>query len=96
MRVRRAGGLVQARFPWGDELTPGGRHMCNVWQGTFPTLNTLDDGYLGTAPVDAFPPNAFGLHNVVGNVWEWCADVFEPPGVAGDARVIPGRFITVS
>jgi formylglycine-generating enzyme required for sulfatase activity len=84
------GGLVQARFPWGEELTPGGRHMCNVWQGTFPTVNTLDDGYLGTAPVDAFPPNAFGLHNVVGNVWEWCADVFEPPGVAGDARVIRG------
>ncbi len=84
------GGLSQARFPWGDELTPGGRHMCNVWQGTFPTVNILDDGYLGTAPVHAFPPNGFGLHNVVGNVWEWCADVFGPRSARRDARVIRG------
>jgi sulfatase modifying factor 1 len=70
------GGLEQARFPWGDELTPGGQHRCNVWQGRFPTHNTLDDGYLGTAPVDAYGPNGFGLHNVAGNVWEWCADWF--------------------
>ena len=50
------GGLEQKRFPWGDELTPGGEHRCNIWQGEFPTHNTLDDGYLGTAPTDAFPP----------------------------------------
>jgi sulfatase modifying factor 1 len=67
------GGLVQARYPWGDELTPGGEHRANIWQGEFPSRNTLDDGFLGTAPVDAFPPNAYGLHNVSGNVWEWCA-----------------------
>ncbi|WP_281182150.1 formylglycine-generating enzyme family protein [Aldersonia kunmingensis] len=70
------GGLDQARFPWGDELEPGGRHMCNIWQGDFPTSNTLADGYLGTAPADAFEPNGFGLHNVSGNVWEWTADAF--------------------
>jgi formylglycine-generating enzyme len=72
------GGLEQKLYPWGDELTPGGEHRCNIWQGTFPTHNTLDDGYLGTAPADAFDPNGFGLHNTSGNVWEWCADWFDP------------------
>ncbi|MGB3681706.1 MAG: formylglycine-generating enzyme family protein [Rubrobacteraceae bacterium] len=72
------GGLEQKLYPWGDDLTPDGEHRCNIWQGTFPSRNTLDDGYLGTAPVDTFPPNGFGLHNVSGNVWEWCADWFHP------------------
>jgi len=68
------GGLVGKRFPWGDELEPDGEHRMNVWQGTFPSENTLGDGYLGTCPVDAFPANGYGLHNTTGNVWEWCAD----------------------
>jgi formylglycine-generating enzyme required for sulfatase activity len=72
------GGLEQKRFPWGDELTPGGEHRMNVWQGRFPVQNTLEDGYFGTAPVDAFPPNGYGLYNMTGNVWEWCADWFHP------------------
>ncbi len=72
------GGLAHARFPWGDELTPRGRHRCNTWQGQFPSANTEDDGHLGTAPVDAFRPNRFGLYNTSGNVWEWCADWFSP------------------
>ena len=68
------GGLRRARYPWGDELTPRGRHRCNIWQGQFPTINAAEDGYVGTAPVTAFAPNGFGLYNVSGNVWEWCAD----------------------
>lgn len=68
------GGLVGARFPWGDELMGGGEHRANIWQGRFPTENTAEDGYRGTAPAAAFEPNGFGLFNMAGNVWEWCAD----------------------
>lgn len=71
------GGLDQARYPWGDELTRGGEHRCNIWQGTFPFRNTEADGYAGTAPVHAFSPNGFGLYNVAGNVWEWSADLWQ-------------------
>jgi formylglycine-generating enzyme required for sulfatase activity len=71
------GGLAGARFPWGEELEPGGEHRMNVFQGTFPVENTGADGYRGTAPVTAFPPNGFGLHNMTGNVWEWTADRFD-------------------
>ncbi|PPG33573.1 serine/threonine protein phosphatase [Pseudoclavibacter sp. RFBB5] len=95
------GGLVQARFPWGDELTPDGVHQCNIWQGTFPTVNTRDDGYIGTSPVATYPPNGYGLHDVAGNVWEWCGDWFtnrhaaerssNPPGPArGTEKVMRG------
>ncbi len=70
------GGLEGKVFPWGDEREPGGEHRMNVWQGVFPASNTLADGYLGTCPVDAFPPNGHGLHNATGNVWEWAGDWF--------------------
>jgi formylglycine-generating enzyme len=73
------GGLVGQPFPWGAELEPGGRHRMNVFQGRFPDHDTAADGWHGTCPVDAFPPNAFGLHNATGNVWEWCAGDFGPP-----------------
>ncbi|MFE7118277.1 formylglycine-generating enzyme family protein [Streptomyces sp. NPDC057654] len=72
------GGLVQARYPWGDEREPGGVHRMNVWQGEFPTHDTGADGHLGTAPVTAYEPNGYGLYNTCGNVWEWCADWFHP------------------
>ncbi len=72
------GGRTGIRFPWGDELEPGGEHRMNVFQGRFPADNTIADGYAGTAPVDAYPPNGYGLHNMTGNVWEWCSDWFHP------------------
>ncbi|MBS4210186.1 formylglycine-generating enzyme family protein [Bacillus sp. FJAT-50079] len=72
------GGLIQKRFPWGDELYPNGLHACNIWQGEFPNNNKGSDGYIGTAPVDSFYPNHYGLYNMVGNVWEWCQDWFSP------------------
>ncbi len=72
------GGLVAARFPWGDELTRRGRWNLNVWQGRFPVENDLSDGYLTTAPARSYRPNGYGLYSMVGNVWEWCQDVFDP------------------
>ena len=72
------GGLEGQAFPWGEDLEPAGRHRMNVWQGDFPARNAAEDGYAGTAPVDAFAPNGYGLHNTTGNVWEWTADWFDP------------------
>jgi formylglycine-generating enzyme len=68
------GGLDAAEFAWGDEFTPGGRHMANTWQGEFPHENRKLDGYARTSPVRAFPPNGYGLYDMIGNVWEWTTD----------------------
>ena len=83
------GGLEDRRFPWGDELAPGGEHAMNVFQGTFPARNTCADGYAGTAPVGAFPPNGYGLYNTTGNVWEWCSDWFSPDSYRATPRTDP-------
>lgn len=72
------GGLEGKRYAWGDDLTAGGKHQCNIWQGVFPHANTGDDGFVGTAPVGSFAPNGYGLYDVAGNVWEWCEDWFLP------------------
>ena len=72
------GGLEQKRFPWGDELQPGGEHRCNIWPGRFSDVDTLEDGYLGTAPARSFAPNGYGLYNMAGNIWEWCQHWFSP------------------
>lgn len=70
------GGLDGAEFAWGDEFAPGGRPMANTWQGNFPYLNTADGSVRRTTPVGAFPPNGYGLLDMIGNVWEWTADWF--------------------
>lgn len=72
------GGLDGARMPWGAELEPDGEHRCNVWQGEFPEHNTAADGFTTTAPAKHYPPNGYGLYQTSGNVWEWCADWFDP------------------
>jgi len=68
------GGLDRNLYPWGNELTPGNTPVANIWQGTFPAKDRGEDGYAGTSPVTAFPPNRFGLHDMGGNVWQWTAD----------------------
>lgn len=77
------GGLTKRKFPWGDELKPGGDFAMNTFQGEFPLRNTAEDGWLGTAPVDAFRPNGYGMFNMTGNVWEWVGDLFGAHPVAG-------------
>ena len=83
------GGREGHHYPWGDEREPGGEHRMNVFQGTFPHHDTGDDGWIGTCPVDAFRANQFGLHEMTGNVWEWCADWFAPDYYAASPASSP-------
>ncbi|HEY4141749.1 MAG TPA: formylglycine-generating enzyme family protein [Pseudolabrys sp.] len=71
-------GLEDAEFAWGDEFTPNGVHLANTWQGEFPRQNLAEDGFRRTSPVEAFPPNAYGVYDMIGNVWEWTADWYSP------------------
>jgi formylglycine-generating enzyme required for sulfatase activity len=80
------GGLVGARFAWGDEELPDGRLMVNRWQGSFPYRNTGAAGFVGTSPVRTFPPNGYGLFDVTGNVWEWTTDFYAPRHLPPGAR----------
>jgi formylglycine-generating enzyme required for sulfatase activity len=72
------GGLDGTEFAWGSELTPDGKYMANTWQGEFPSQNLRADGFERTSPVEAFPPNGYGLHDMIGNVWEWTTDWYSP------------------
>ncbi len=83
------GGAARKPFVWGDERTPGGRWLANVWQGRFPTENTRADGFERSAPVGSFPPNGFGLFDMAGNVWEWCADWYAPDTYERSPRTNP-------
>jgi formylglycine-generating enzyme required for sulfatase activity len=80
------GGLDGAEFAWGDQLTPDGKPMANTWQGAFPYQNLRQDGHERTSPVTTFPPNGYGLHDMIGNVWEWTADWYAPRHTAEVAK----------
>ncbi len=73
-----ARGGASSDYPWGEQLAPNGTHMANTWQGTFPIQNGANDGFAGRAPVQCFPPNGYGLFDMIGNIWEWTADLYAP------------------
>jgi formylglycine-generating enzyme required for sulfatase activity len=80
------GGLDGTAYAWGDEFLPGDRHVANTWQGEFPWENTAKDGYERTSPVGVFPSNGYGLYDMIGNVWEWTTDWYEPKHPADAAK----------
>ena len=83
-------GVIDRKYPWGNELHEDGEHHCNIWQGEFPYTNSGEDGFVGTAPVDSYDANAFGLYNMSGNVWEWSEDIFSnQPADATDSLLDP-------
>ena len=88
--VAARGGLSNKDYAWGNEMTPNGKWMANIWQGPFPWENQLLDGWFWTSPVGSFPANGYGLFDVCGNVWEWSSTIYPVPEGEQERRVIKG------
>lgn len=86
-------GAGRARYPWGDEPAPDGDWVANVWQGDFPAKDVADDGHSYLAPVGTYPPNALGVFDLGGNVWEWCDDWYRPGGAGGEKVLKGGSWV---
>ena len=86
------GGQTNHSFAWGEELTPHGKYLANFFQGTFPNNDSSEDGFAGTAPVESYPPNGYGLYDMIGNVWEWTSDWYRPDTNARNKLAAKGEL----
>lgn len=88
-----AKGGAETLYVWGEELTPNGTPHANIWQGAFPVQNTEEDGYFLRAPAGCFPPNNYGLYDMIGNVWEWTATTYNTPTDTPSHVIKGGSFL---